>query len=148
MLTSDQHTGVDQLIVTGGAVLDVADPDGTCVYHRPLARMWRLDTSDPTILWIRPIDGRRHQPGHGIVFSLSLMRPRSLRFDLVTIDTATVTSTVTMALWNGQTAYLRAATGIDRDELEEFDHFITHTAPNTSRELHALNEDSWSGEWA
>ena len=147
MLTADDITRLQDLIVATGATMTVADADGTIVYQRPLARMWRLDPTDPNLVWIRPIDGRRHDPSHGIVFSLSLMTRRSLDIAATLPDPDGVG--MILQLHTSQIAHLHPATGPERDELDEFEQFLSrHVTDTTFTELGALNEDSWSGDWA
>lgn len=138
-----------------GATLRVTDPDGTLVYTAPLARMWRLDPDDPTVLWLRPIAGRATPPDGDTeltpTFSLSAARRRSIAADTVHLsaDGDTATPMITVEQRTGQRATITVAAGDELAELAAWDTFtLTVLSAADEAALEELAEDSCHGPHA
>lgn len=74
--------------LSGGAELEVRDPDRTVLFLAPLARRFRID--EQGIVWVRPIVGgfEPDEAGAPYAFNLDEARPRAL--DASTLRVAAV----------------------------------------------------------
>lgn len=133
--------------INPGAELVVDDPDGSEVFRAPLARMWRIDTDDDHVLWVRPVFGGYQDYDNGPwKFGLADSRRRNLSFR--TVDT-TPDGEVAFELGNDQRARIRPVCADLHPQLERWDTFVLTRLPATvEADLEALAEDSWHGEWA
>jgi hypothetical protein len=140
-LLADEHRGAE---------LTVTDLDGQLVHRCALARHHRHESSDPPILWIRPLndgypvtDRRPGEPAHR--FSLNTTRRRALSY----ITAASDGDEIRLRLANGQHATIRPIHDDLRPQLDAWDTFTALVLPaQTELDLDRLEDDSWHGEWA
>lgn len=134
-----------------GAELEVRDPDGSVAFLAPLARHYRLDEDDDTVLWLRPVVGgyapERGEPGRPpYAFHLNEARARAVSIaDLRLLEGLELVAPQA----SGQVAHIRPAGASTREELDRWDLFVLNVL--SAEEEAALDRvwgDSWWGDWA
>lgn len=130
-----------------GAQLVVTDPDGSEVFRSALARCFRVEQDDPTLVWIRPVLRGAIDPETGwYVFNLNLVRRRCLHWTTVTDGPG---GGLVFGLVSGQVARVEPARGDELAELRRWDDFtLTVLTAEEERALEALEEDSWIGRFS
>lgn len=132
--------------LSGGAELEVCEPDGPTVFLAPLARHWRLDpdsTPERTCVWIRPVTGGYapdpREPGDPpYVFDLAQARRRNLTFTACRRDG----DTLVFDLEVGQRAVARPIHSELLPELQRWDSwYYLHLSPEEQARLDALDAD-------
>ena len=144
-LLAGRHTATgDEL--DAGAQMVVTDPDGSETFRAALARHHRIDDSDSSLLWVRPVLGGAvaAELGGAYVFNLSVNRRRGLLFTRARLDD----DDVVLTLASGQTARIQPAHGRSLEELQRWDDFtLTILTVGEEAELARLDTDSWYGRF-
>lgn len=160
MTTPSADGGLDEQLLTqllegqaggaepaGGAVLEVAGPDGAVQRVWPLARHYRLEqpADSPPTLWLRPIVAGGRDAAGRPVFSLSDCRSRGLTYRRAHTDRGRLV----LELGSGQTATLRPAGPAACEQLAAWDAFVLARLPaGIEAQLEQLADDSWHGPFA
>ncbi|WP_046469460.1 hypothetical protein [Allosalinactinospora lopnorensis] len=129
-----------------GAQLVVCDEEGREVFRAALARHYRIDDDDPTLLWIRPIIPGSPDRTTGLrVFNLNVSRRRALKWSKVSVTT----TGISFSLVTGQSAVVQPATGAELSELHAWDTFVLLVlTSHEERALEALDGDTWTGRFS
>jgi hypothetical protein len=140
-LITGAHTSTgDEL--DAGAQLVVEHPDGQEAYRAALARHYRLDEEQESLLWVRPIVPGGPDPETGErVYNLNACRRRSLAWTHLQVHEHSVVFT----LVNGQVARIEPAQDRELDELRSWDMYQLNLTAEEEHALEQLREDSWWG---
>ncbi|MGA5442507.1 hypothetical protein ACPCKW_23725 [Streptomyces griseoincarnatus] len=131
--------------VDAGAQLVVTEPGGSEVFRQALARHFRAEPEPDQVIWIRPLVGGHTSPELGFVFNLNQARRRALEWTEAHLDD---NGDVIMQLRSGETARIQPAAGDELVTLEHWDDFLNRLTREEERQLAALEDDSWHGQFS
>lgn len=147
-LLEGRHNGDGTDELDNGAMLVIAEHDGTEIIRAPLARHHRIEPEDPHVLWIRPVLGGYPSaaPGGEYVFNLSISRRRAITWTDAAVEE---NGDVILTLEGGQTATIQPAAGAELEELRRWDDFTLNIlTTEEERDLDLLQADSWHGRFS